>query len=30
MNISHQSDQMRYKDYQKIKFDLLTIPKTIR
>lgn len=29
MNINHQSDQMKYKDYQKIKFDLLTIPKTV-
>ena len=29
MNINHQSDQMSYKDYQKIKFDLLTIPKTV-
>ncbi|GEM_PF-1500352 len=29
MHISHQSDQIRYKDYEKIKFDLLTIPKTI-
>ena len=29
MNVNYQSVQIRYKDYQKIKFDLLTIPKTI-